>query len=185
MMLTHLKAARTMSRLLRVARNGIIVGGGKYMLTYNGQESGIETGMELQTFRRSYAEIVAGEDPWYSLGIFMHQFFGYYSHRRAELVAEPLDFPEDPTHEQMQWAVFCAASVEHLCRKYGLECPAWSLDERYMLPAPWFYGIGADRPQVQEKLRTRTSEEFTRRNIFCGDRVFSNKYEHRERLKTA
>jgi hypothetical protein len=155
------------------------------MLAYHDREPDSETGMPLQTFQRSYSEIVAGEDPWFSLGIFMHQFFGYYSYRRAELVAEPIAMPSDPTQEQMRWAAFCAASVEHLCQKYGLDCPAWSLDERYALPDPWFYGIGADRPLVQEKLRVRTPGEFTKRNIFCGDRVFLNKYEHQGRLKTA
>jgi hypothetical protein len=154
------------------------------LLNYNGQEV-IETGVTPQTFQRSYAEIVAGEDAWYSLGIFMHQFFGYYSHRRAELVAEAIEIPEAATLDQTRWAAFCAASVEYLCKKYGLIVPAWSMEPQYTLAAAWFYGIGADRLQVQEKLRERTPEEFTRRNIFCGDRIFQNKYEHEARRKTA
>lgn len=140
-----------------------------------------EDGVRLQTFKRSYAQILAGEDVWHALGNFMHQFFGYYSHRRAELVAEPIEVPEDLSLEQLRWAVFCAASVEYLCKKYDLLCPSWALDPRYSLTDPWFYGIGANLPRVQEKLRQTTPEEFSRRNVFCGDRTYRNKYEHEGR----
>jgi hypothetical protein len=39
----------------------------------------------------------------------------------------------------------------------------------------------ADLPRVQEKLRRTTPEPFAKRNIFCGDRVFNNKYEYEGR----
>jgi len=38
-------------------------------------------------------------------------------------------------------------------------------------------GLGAKKLHVQERLRMETPEPFTRRNIFCGDRIFANKYE--------
>ncbi len=141
--------------------------------------------VRLQTFRRSFEQICQGEDPWLPLGNFMHQFFGYYKHLRPELVCEPIEVPVDCSPEQFQWAVFCAASVEHLCKKYEIPCPAWALQPLYILEQPWYYDINADLPEVQEDLRQTTPEEFSRRNIFCGNRVFNNKYEYKGRRKTA
>lgn len=103
----------------------------------------------LQTFARSYAQILAGDDPWLPLGNLMHQFFGSYKHLRAELVADPIQVPEDITPTQFRWAVFCVASVEYLCRVYELPCSAWALDLRFFLTEPWYLGIGADLPKVQ------------------------------------
>lgn len=137
--------------------------------------------LRLQTFQRSYAQIIAGDDPWLPLGNMMHQFFGAYKQFRAELVREPIEVPEDVSAEQFQWAVFCAASVDYLCRKYDLECPAWSLDERYRLEESWYYDLAGDLPEVQEELRETTPEEFAQRNVFCGDGVYRNKYEYRGR----
>lgn len=139
--------------------------------------------ISLQTFQRSYAEILAGEDPWLPLGNFMHQFFGCYRDHRIELMHEPITVPEHVTLEQRQWAVFCAASVEYLCHLYSLACPTWVYD--YSLEEPWYYTMGPDHPKVREKLRQTTPEEFTKRNIFCGNRVFSNKYEKRDRHNAA
>jgi len=141
--------------------------------------------VRLQTFRRSFEQICQGEDPWLPLGNFMHQFFGYYKHLRPEMVCEPIEVPEDCSPEQFQWAVFCAASVEHLCKKYEIPSPAWALQPLYILEQPWYYDINADLPEVQEDLRQTTPEEFSRRNIFCGNRVFNNKYEYKGRRKTA
>ena len=138
-------------------------------------------GVPLQTFRRSFEQICAGEEPWLPLGNFMHQFFGCYKHLRPALVQEAIEVPEHCTPEQFQWAVFCAASVDYLCHKYNVSCPAWALIPLYSLEEPWYYAIGADLPHVQERLRQTTLEEFARRNIFCGNRVFNNKYEHEER----
>ncbi len=143
--------------------------------------SGHSESVDLQTFRRSYAQILAGEDPWLPLGNFMHQFFGALKHLRPELVSESIEVPETLSLEQFRWAVFCAASVEYLCKKYAIPCPAWALNSQYSLEDPWFSGIGADLPQVQEKLRQTTPEEFSRRNVFCGDRIYQNKYEHEGR----
>lgn len=138
-------------------------------------------GVSLQTFQRSFEQICAGEEPWLPLGNFMHQFFGQYKLRRADLLCDPIVVSEHATDQQWQWAVFCAASVEYLSRKYDLSCPSWALHPRYALDEPWYYAIGAEQTRVQEKLRQTTPEEFTKRNIFCGDRTFSNKYEHEGR----
>lgn len=137
-----------------------------------------EDRVPLQTFRHSFEQICTGEEPWIPLGNFMHQFFGQYKHRREELVRDPIEVPEQVSTELFRWAVFCAASVEYLCKTYDLSVPSWSLDDRYRLEEPWYYAIGADLPQVQEKLRQTTPEEFSQRNVFCGDRTYRNKYEH-------
>jgi hypothetical protein len=117
----------------------------------------------------------------------MHQFFGCFSHLRPQLLEESIEVPEYCSSEQFQWAVFCAASVEYLCTKYDIPCPEWALDPRYSLESPWYYALGADLLWVQEKLRQTTPEPFTKRNIFCGNRVFNNKYEYqgRKARKTA
>lgn len=140
-------------------------------------------GAPYQTFRRSFEEICAGEDPWIPLGKFMHQFFGEYSQSRQKLVHEPIDVTDHVTPEHFRWAVFCAASVEYLCERYEISCPAWAQDARYTLKEPWFYGIGADIPQGQERLRQTTPEPFTKRNIYCGDRTYRNKYERPNRRR--
>lgn len=141
----------------------------------------VQAGIRLQTFQRSYAQILAGDDPWLPLGNFMHQFFGAYQQYRADLVREPIEVPENISLEQFQWAVFCAASVEYLCQKYRLSVPDWAMDARYHLVEPWYDDLCADLPEVQQELRETTPHEFARRNIFCGDDVYRNKYEHTPR----
>lgn len=135
-------------------------------------------GVRLQTFKRSFEEICAGADPWLPLGNLMHQFFGYYKHLRAELVCEPVEIPQHLSAALFRWAVFCAASVEYLCGLYDLACPAWALAAHFALDEPWYCAIGADLPQVQAKLRQTTPDPFKRRNVFCGERVYHNKYEY-------
>lgn len=131
----------------------------------------------LQTISLSYREILADEDPWIALGNFMNDFFGNYPDQRAELVCEPLQVPTYVTLKEHRWAVFCAATVEHLCQKYELVCPAWVHDPAYSLDEPWYYAVGADKPPVRARLERETPEPFTRRNIYCGNRMFVNKYE--------
>lgn len=140
-------------------------------------ELSIEARSRFQTLRRSFEAICTGEEPWIALGKFMHQFFGEFKNYREELVRDPIHLPIAVTAEQFQWAVFCAASAEYLCYKYSLDCPQWAHEPAYSLTEPWYHGLGADRARVQEKLRVSTPSAFARRNIFCGDRVFANKYE--------
>jgi hypothetical protein len=98
-------------------------------------------------------------------------------------VAESIEVPEDCSPKQFQWAVFCAASVEYLCKKYALPCPEWALNPRYSLEEPWYYDISADLPEVQAELRQTTPEPFTKRNIFCGAHIM--RYLSHCRRKTA
>lgn len=132
---------------------------------------------DLYTMAIAYQQIVKGERPWTALGDFMNYWFGYATEQREALVKETITEPEQATPEQHQWAAFCAAAVEYLCLKYALTCPAWVENPTYLLADPWFKGLGAHKPHVQARLRLETPEPFTRRNIFCGDRIFANKYE--------
>jgi hypothetical protein len=155
------------------------------MLAQEEQDTQIVRGVRLQTFKRAFSQIVAGEEPWIALGNFMNHFFGAYRDYRAELVREEIEVPATVTDEQWRWAVYIAGSVEYLCNKYGLELPAWSMKERYQLVEPWYDDLCADLPEVQEELREETPEEFARRNVFCGADPYRNKYEYAGRFKTA
>ncbi|GHO87562.1 hypothetical protein [Dictyobacter formicarum] len=139
----------------------------------------------FQTLQRSFEQICAGEDPWIPLGKFMHQFFGEFKEHREALLHDPLFLPPNKTPEQFRWAVFCAASANYLCHVYSLECPDWARDPYYTLDHAWYHGLGSDHLRGQEKLRATTPEEFSQRNIFCGNRIFYNKYEYQGRRRTA
>jgi hypothetical protein len=140
----------------------------------------------------AYAEICQGEDPWIALGNFINDWFDYAKDRREQLVADPLNVPELLTLDLQRWAAFCAASVEWLCQRYTVPCPAWVHHPIYTLPEPWFYypqarflnGEDPERLQrLQERLIQQTPEPFTRRNVYCGNRMFDNKYELAEQFR--
>lgn len=139
----------------------------------------------LQTIQASYKEICAGEDPWIPLGNFMNDFFGNFTEQRLELVTDPIQEPDEATPELQQWAIFCAATVEYLCQKYEVACPEWVNRLECTLAEPWYYSLGAHKPQVRERLTRQTPEPFSRRNIFCGNRMFVNKYELAEERRSA
>ncbi len=143
------------------------------------------TGRRICTMAQAYRDICAGEMPWVAIGNFTNEWFDYARDQRGELIAESLVLPEAPTAEQWRWAVFCAASVEWLCSRYEVVCPAWASNPTYTLAEPW-YGFdmpGAYKPPVREHLIQTTPEPFRRRNIYCGNRVFANKYEFADHYK--
>lgn len=138
----------------------------------------MKTCTELQTISVSYREICAGAEPWLPLGNFMNDFFGNYPDQRRELLQDPIQEPAEPTEDEHRWAVFCAASVEYLCQKYDLPVPAWVAELAYApLPEPWYHSKMAFKPAVQDRLQRETPAAFTKYNIYCGSRVFANKYE--------
>ena len=130
-----------------------------------------------ETMRWAYQQICAGKDPWTGLGSFKHTWYGYAKNIRADLVREPLELPEQETKYTRQWAAFCAASVEFLCERYNVACPEWVYDPHYTLEIPWWHSQRADDPTIQEDLLKTTPAPFARRNVFCGNRLFQNKYE--------
>jgi hypothetical protein len=137
----------------------------------------------LQTMALTYQEICQGEQPWVALGNFMNDWFDYAKDRRAQLVADPILLPELPSGDALRWAAFCTASVEWLCQPYGVPCPSWVRTATYCLPEPWFDAPQAHKLQVRERLIQQTPEPFTRRNIYCGNRMFANKYEFAEQYR--
>jgi hypothetical protein len=133
----------------------------------------------LQTMRHAFREICQGERPWTALGNFMNYWYEYAKDRRETLILDPLPAYDEHNLEHHQWAVFCAASVEWFCHTYDVPCPSWVHDPKYMLTEPWFFRA---REEARARLRKTTPEEFTRRNIFCGDKCYANKWELVEQL---
>ncbi|MGH2498013.1 MAG: hypothetical protein ACRDIV_25205 [Ktedonobacteraceae bacterium] len=137
----------------------------------------------LQTMAVTYQEICKGETPWVALGNFMNDWFDYAKDKRVQLVSDPISLPESLNTHTQRWAAFCAASVEWLCERYNVPCPSWVDNPAYRLAESWFDSPGAHKPQVRKWLIEETPEPFTRRNIFCGDRMFANKYELVEQMR--
>lgn len=131
----------------------------------------------------TYQEICQGETPWVALGNFMNDWFDYARDKRIQLVADPISLPESLNTDIQRWAAFCAASVEWLSERYNIPCPTWVHNPAYILAEPWFDSPGAHKPQVRKWLIEETPEPFTRRNIFCGNRMFANKYELAEQMR--
>jgi hypothetical protein len=126
----------------------------------------------LHTLTGAAAQIYQGEDPWYALGCFLHDWWCHTDDVRRELIAEPPAPATTP--EERRWAAFCAATVEELCARTSLACPAWINQSDYFLEQPWFY-----YPQLSQRdwLLSTTPASFQRRNIFVGGSVLDNKYE--------
>ena len=133
-----------------------------------------------QTMRQAFSDICQGERPWTALGNFMNEWYAYAKDRREALVADPLPAYDEHSLDQRRWAVFCAAAVEWFCARYQVPCPSWVHDPHYTLTEPWFFHT---KEKVKARLRTTTPDEFQRRNIFCGDRCFLNKWEWAENLQ--
>jgi hypothetical protein len=139
----------------------------------------------IETMAWAYEHICKGEDPWTSLGNFTNAWFGYAKHIRADLVSEPLIKPEQETVYTHQWAAFCAASVEFLCNRYCIPCPAWVNDPYCFLETPWWRTRQTHDPSIRKHLSQMTPTPFARRNIFCSNRLFQNKYEIYEWIQEA
>ena len=136
---------------------------------------------DLQSIRMTYDAIVQGERPWTALGDFLNYWNAYARDQREALIHDPLQEPTRARPEHRQWAAFCAATVEYLCTRYAIPCPAWVHNPAFCLPEPWYQGLGAQRPHVQERLRQEAPEPFVKRNIFCSPHAFDNKYELAEK----
>jgi hypothetical protein len=137
----------------------------------------MHSGDHLQTMAYAYQEICQGEEPWVALGNFMNAWFGYAQDRRWQLIEEPPRQPKDATLSQRRWSAFIAASVEWLCSRYHVPCPQWVDDPCYTLPKPWFDPPATKQSHLRTRLIQETPEPFTRRRIYCGNRLYNNKYE--------
>lgn len=100
---------------------------------------------------------------------------------------EPLAKQEPNTEHNRHWGAFCAASVEFLCDRYGILCPQWIQEPDYELSTPW-YGDNivnlADIVVIEHRMKT-SPPSFARRNVFCGNRLYQNKYEMNEWVQEA
>jgi hypothetical protein len=141
----------------------------------------------VQTMAQAYQHICAGEDPWTALGNFTNAWYDYARDTRAALVSEPLGRPDRATEHTRHWAAFCAASVEFLCERYKVPCPAWVYEPSYTLSTPW-YGdtiVNLADTVILQQRRKISPTPFARRNVFCGNRLYQNKYEMNEWLQEA
>lgn len=131
----------------------------------------------IQTMKWAYDSLCSGEDPWTALGNFTNAWYGYAKHMRTDLVSEPLVLPEQETKHTHRWAAFCAASVDFLCDRYKVPCPDWVYDPYYTLETPWWKTKHTQDQSMREYLLKVTPGPFARRNIFCTNRLFQNKFE--------
>lgn len=91
-----------------------------------------------------------------------------------QLLIHALD-AEKRTRDTRKEDAICAASVEYLCHMAAISCPSWMDLPVYTLSEPWFRGIGAQKPHVQERLKLESPEPFAKRNIYCSATIFANK----------
>ena len=126
----------------------------------------------IHTVAEVATQIYQGEDPWFALGSFLHDWWCDAADYRQDLIVEPP--PSGTSLEEKRWAAFCAAVVEELCSRTNIPCPAWTNKQDYFLEQPWFYYPQASQ---REWLLQTTPESFKRRNIYVGGSVLDNKYE--------
>lgn len=131
----------------------------------------------IHTIADAAKQIAQGEDPWFALGSFLHDWWCYAVEARAELIAEPPVL--DTTLEEKRWSAFCAATVEELCFRTNFPYPTWINNPDYVLEQPWFYD---PQPSQRDWLLSTTPEPFRRRNVFVGGNVLDNKYELRQKF---
>src|SRR6266567_937418 len=113
----------------------------------------------IHSIAEAATHMYQGEDPWFALGCFLHDWWRDARDNRQDLIAEP---PAPiATPEGRRWAAFCAAVVEELCSKTGFPCPAWTKRQDYVLEHPWFY---SSQPSQRDWLLATTPEAFKSRN---------------------
>jgi hypothetical protein len=131
---------------------------------------------DIQTLAMAHSELSQGEPFRIAIGNFMNAFFVYAVRERQMLIDDSILVPENPTAEQQQWAAFCAGTAEYLAKQYRLRCPEWAIDPTYRLPEPWYMPPGDTNLALRASFQESTPEPFRKRNVYCGDRVFTNQH---------
>lgn len=125
---------------------------------------------ELHSIADAASAITQGENPWYALGSFLHDWWCAHGAVRERLIEEAPSLPPEDKH----WSALCAAIVEEVCRRTALPCPPWTERTDFFLKEPWWY---FPQSSQREWLQATTPEPFRRRNVFVGGSVLDNKYE--------
>jgi hypothetical protein len=135
-----------------------------------------------QTIKQVYQDIKNGDDPWVAIGDFSHDWYGNYPEtaQRIALVEEPITIPAAASIELRQWAAFCAASVEYLCQEAAIAVPSWIHNSSYTLSREeaFYTSPLAYKQRIRERLEQEAPEAFRKRNVFCSERIYANKYAH-------
>lgn len=148
----------------------------------------------MHTLAHTFREIErqAPGTPWVPLGNFQMDFFRNWSDQRMELLRDPIQeqpyIPKpDATKEiqHHQWAVFCAASAEYLAHMYELEVPVWAQNPAYCsLDEAWYFApMAYEIESVRDQIIATTPIEFAQKNIFCGPKVYVDKYAEAQKFR--
>ena len=108
------------------------------------------------------------EEPWIAVGDFLDDWRRSANDDRAALVYEPLEEAVE-TLQLRQWAAFFAAVVEELCIRDEVPVPPWVMDQKYILPEPWY--LEAKSLPLRTLQEETTPTAFKKRNVLGGDRM--------------
>jgi len=97
---------------------------------------------------------------------FLDEFYHSGGEEKKLLLA---DEPEKGVLDQRQYCTL-AAAAHKLANDYGLTVPAWSMQDKYIMPYP-VYAFNTSKPEHQEFLRAITPDEYKIRNLFSGGNV--------------
>lgn len=113
---------------------------------------------------KEYMRDIAAVGRYNAYGNFLDRFRGARNQEtRQYLIAER------PEHDELYHidAAKLAATIEVLAKEYGLNIPAWVMDEKYILQEPYYAGVKL--PAYQKLLEETSLPEFAKRNLYLGD----------------
>lgn len=130
--------------------------------------------LQIQTLAQTYEKLSTGEDFRVGIGEFMNSFFLYYVKGRQDLLDDIPQVGDNITDEQRPWLAFVAGAAEYLAERYKLICPEWAKNPDYALKEQWYTPACEVFPGLKAQFQETSPEPFRKRNVFCGDHIFSN-----------